>query len=169
MFPTLRSRLAYADAVATRGWIRRPLLVVTGAVLIAGLVATPAAAVVRTCDGEPATIQRGDADNDIVGTNGNDVIVAGGGDDGVQGGLGRDRICGEDGNDLMYGEGGSDFLVAGDRGRDSPIGGDGNDGITRGRGDDSGTVPFRDGTLARTTSSSVAARTMSRAASPNGR
>src|SRR5687767_376374 len=74
------------------------------------------------CDGKPATIVRGDGDNDIVGTNGNDVIVAGGGDDDVEGGLGNDRICGNGDNDNLDGDSGDDTLLSGG-GRDFADGG----------------------------------------------
>ena len=119
------------------------LLLFTGVALVAMLAATPATAGVRTCDGRPATIQRGDGDNNITGTNGNDVIVAGGGDDDIEPSPGRDRICGEGGNDIADAGSGSDPLVSGGPGRDLMHGGPGNDEVVGGDGGDGGTAQFR--------------------------
>ncbi len=71
-------------------------------VLVAGAAAQPAGAA-PTCDGKRADIVRGDGDNTVFGTSGNDVIVLRGGDDVVDGRGGRDRICGGDGRDDLFG------------------------------------------------------------------
>jgi hypothetical protein len=121
-------------------------LILVATLTVVLLAAVPAGAR-RTCDGKPATIQRGDGDNDLAGTPGADVIVAGGGDDSVEAGGGRDRVCGEGGNDALHGGVGGDPLVNGGRGRDQLIGADGADQVAGGKGDEVGTVPFRAGTL----------------------
>lgn len=56
------------------------------------------------CFGEPATIVKGDGDNEITGTSGPDVIVSGGGEDFVLGGTGEDLVCGGKGDDIVDGQ-----------------------------------------------------------------
>ena len=65
------------------------------------------------CKGKQATIVRGDGDNDVTGTNGNDVIVTQGGNDVVFGRGGKDRICTGSGEDAAAGGGGKDLLSGG--------------------------------------------------------
>jgi hypothetical protein len=120
------------------------LLLATGAVLGALLAAAPAQAA-RFCDGKPATIQRGDGDNDITGTDGPDVIVAGAGDDEIFPGLGRDRVCGEAGTDAVYGDEGGDPFLSGGLGRDYVDGNEGNDTVAGGEGRDGGQTTWRGG------------------------
>ncbi len=98
-------------------------------------------------------IQRGDGDNNIDGTSGNDEIFAGGGDDSVQGFAGNDQIFGEagddilgggDGNDTIRGGEGNDIVLGKDKadnlgggaGNDSIEGGNGSDTLFGGQGDD---------------------------------
>jgi Ca2+-binding RTX toxin-like protein len=67
-------------------------------------------------------IIRGDGDDSIVGTAGNDDIYAGGGDDTVYAAAGNDDVFGEDGDDI---------LIAGEgTGNDNYDGGEGSDWIT---------------------------------------
>jgi Ca2+-binding RTX toxin-like protein len=67
-------------------------------------------------------IIRGDGDDSIVGTAGNDDIYAGGGDD---------TVYAAAGNDDVFGEGGDDILIAGEgAGNDNYDGGEGSDWIT---------------------------------------
>jgi len=85
-----------------------------------------------------------DADQQFVGTAGDDVIDGGGGadtvygqegDDLLQGGLGNDSLYGGQGQDLLLGEGGDDILQ-GDDGNDVLRGGEGADDLSGGMGDD---------------------------------
>jgi Ca2+-binding RTX toxin-like protein len=90
---------------------------------------------------------------DIIGSNGDDVIkgdgngnvlIGGPGNDLVQGESGRDDISGDEGNDTL--EGGDDGdLLDGGPGDDFMHGGFGNDGITGGGGTD--TVDYHDATI----------------------
>ena len=67
-------------------------------------------------------IIRGDGDDSIVGTAGNDDIYAGGGDDTIYAAAGNDDVFGEDGDDI---------LIAGEgAGNDNYDGGEGSDWIT---------------------------------------
>lgn len=88
---------------------------------------------------EPAFLLNRGA-NDIVGTNGPDLIQTGGqndrifggmGDDTIQSGAGRDAVNGEGGNDSIDGGGDPDLLLGG-TGFDTINGGDGNDTISGG-------------------------------------
>jgi hypothetical protein len=106
-------------------------------------IAAAHAAPPPTCLGQPATIV---SNGNIVGTNGDDVIVGGGnaqaidggagndvicgkgGDDNIRGGSGNDKIDGGGGDDKIYGEGGNDQIHGGD-GNDRMDGGDGSDQI----------------------------------------
>jgi Ca2+-binding RTX toxin-like protein len=148
MFPTLRSRLTYANvAVPSRFRARLStshyrLVLVTGAVLGSLLAAAPAQAA-PTCFGQEATIIGTNGPDNLPGTSGADVIVAkAGGDEAT--GLGRDdRVCmgaGSDrfgnvfgspedtGDDRIDLGGGDDAANAGPGG-DLVLGGDGNDGM----------------------------------------
>ena len=65
-------------------------------------------------------------DDNLVGTNGADVIDALAGDDFVQGLAGDDTLIGNDGNDVLWGGDGDDLFIAG-AGDDTIDGGDGQD------------------------------------------
>jgi len=99
---------------------------------------------IATCNGLPATIIGTPDDDEITGTNGDDVIVALGGNDTINGGNGNDVICGNGGNDtidggngidLLFGSFGNDTLDGGND-PDTLNGGNGNDSLTGGHGDD---------------------------------
>jgi predicted extracellular nuclease len=62
------------------------------------------------CNGLPATIIGTPDDDEITGTNGDDVIVALGGSDTINGGNGNDVICGDGGDDTLNGGNGIDLL-----------------------------------------------------------
>jgi len=63
---------------------------------------------------------------DLVGTEGNDLLVGGEADDTVTGLAGDDTLEGQDGNDIINGDEGDDRGVGG-RGNDTLDGGDGID------------------------------------------
>ncbi len=67
--------------------------------------------------------------------NGRDRVYAGGGNDIIFGGSGRDIFYGDDGNDTLYGYGGVDFLHGG-RGEDHIYGGDSRDWLWGDEGND---------------------------------
>lgn len=71
----------------------------------------------------------------LIGTDGDDLLMGGGKVDKVNGGLGNDKIRGQKGNDVLLGDIGDDFLV-GDVGDDSLDGGVGNDQLFGGVGKD---------------------------------
>jgi len=100
------------------------------------------------------SINSGDGNDWVMGTNGddffkagngNDTLNGGAGDDTIDGGTGKNWLLGGDGNDMIYGHGangetleggaGNDKLVAGDKGA-IMIGGAGNDALYGGGGDD---------------------------------
>lgn len=89
------------------------------------------------CFGKQATIVRGDGDDTINGTDGNDVIVAGDGQNNIKGRRGNDKICGGgDGDDIFGGRGndkmnsgGSIDFIAGKQGDDLHIAGGNDDQI----------------------------------------
>ena len=89
------------------------------------------------CFGEPATIVKGDGDNEINGTTGPDVIVAGDGNDRIFAAAGDDKVCGGRGIDLIAGEESNDTLSGGS-GRDAVLGGPGDDLSSGGTGNDGG-------------------------------
>jgi hypothetical protein len=74
-------------------------------------------------------------DDHILAWGGNDAVFAGRGDDHVDGGAGNDELHGQRGDDLIEGGNGNDGLH-GDRGNDGLAGGAGNDDIEGGRGRD---------------------------------
>ncbi len=76
-----------------------------------------------------------DEDDVICGTRVGNTINAGGGDDTVYGAGGLDILHGQAGDDILYGEGGIDYLY-GEVGDDVLNGGDGNDVFSGGDGDD---------------------------------
>ena len=98
-------------------------------------VASPAAAAVRTCFGERATIVGTGGDDDLHGTQERDVVVALGGDDEIEGRGGNDLICAGDGRDEVRGNAGRDKIDGGP-GHDYLRGGDGRDGVRGAGGDD---------------------------------
>lgn len=77
----------------------------------------------------------GAADDNLVGTDENDVMVLLGGQDTGRGGAGQDTVKGGDGGDSLLGEGGTDWLH-GDNGDDVLKGGSGSDNLTGGTGAD---------------------------------
>jgi Ca2+-binding RTX toxin-like protein len=90
------------------------------------------------------SIDAGDGDDSIIGNLGDDTLNANDGNDTVFGGAGNDEIDGEDGDDSLVGGDGNDTITAGDGadivtgdlGNDSITGGNGPDNITGGDGDD---------------------------------
>jgi len=87
------------------------------------------------CNGRRATITGTSANNNLKGTNGDDVIAGLGGNDTIQAGSGVDTICGGVGNDTLRGENGNDVLF-GDSGNDTLQGENGNDTLFGGVGAD---------------------------------
>lgn len=122
--------------------IARIVKVSSAAVVAAGALLVLAVPTAQTggspkCFGKPATIVRGGGDDNIKGTNGNDVIIAGNGENDVNGRDGNDKICGgRDGDDIFGGKGndkmasggGIDF-IGGRQGDDLHIAGGGDDQI----------------------------------------
>lgn len=97
---------------------------------------------VKTCNGYPVTISGTDGNEDLVGTDGDDVIhafgngpgtfdtISGlGGNDIICGGDGQDNILGGEGNDKIYGENDND-TINGNNGNDIIDGGPGTDSCT---------------------------------------
>jgi hypothetical protein len=84
------------------------------------------------------------SDDIIFGLRGNDAIFAGNGNDKVHGGHGNDLIDGGQGNDRLFGGQGNDALIGGEgnddlfggQGRDLLLGGTGRDGLHGGEGND---------------------------------
>ncbi len=74
------------------------------------------------------TIFSGNGNDTVHARGGNDVVDLGGGNDVAFGGEGHDQIFGRNGDDELHGEGGNDFLSAGS-GDDVGSGGDGEDVI----------------------------------------
>ena len=93
------------------------------AALGAGVPASTAAPV-RLCNGLPATIVGTTGDDDITGTDGDDVIVALAGDDSILPGEGNDTVCSNAGADQVFDIGGNDVIVTGD-GADDVVAGSG--------------------------------------------
>lgn len=108
----------------------------------------------QRCQGFLPTMLGTSGNDDLIGTQGKDVISALAGDDTVDGADGNDIICGNDGDDTIVGGDGNDLLLGGDgkddihggngrdrlrgnRGRDVLHGGPGRDGLLGGRGPDS--------------------------------
>jgi Ca2+-binding RTX toxin-like protein len=118
------------------------LRAIATAALAAGIVLSLSAPTAQTgsppkCFGKVVTILGDNGDDNIKGTNGNDVIDARSGENDVNGREGNDRICGgkdgddifgNKGNDKMGSGGGIDF-IAGKAGDDLHIGGGGDDQI----------------------------------------
>ena len=76
-----------------------------------------------------------DSDDNVTGTNYNDIIYGNGGNDTISTGNGDDTLYGGTGNDTLNGENGNDIL----------IGGKGNDQINGGAGDDTYIYNLGDG------------------------
>lgn len=66
-----------------------------------------------SCYGRPGTKIRGGTNNELVGTNGPDVLVAGAGDDVLIGLGGNDLLCGGPGDDLIFAGTGNDRVDGG--------------------------------------------------------
>jgi Ca2+-binding RTX toxin-like protein len=101
---------------------RRLALLAVAPLASLALVVPPTGAATATCGGQDATILGTDNPDELVGTEGADVVVLGagndtfagkGGDDLICGGAGVDRIYPGSGNDTVYGEGGGDRIYAG--------------------------------------------------------
>ena len=82
-----------------------------------------------------ATINGNGRSNELVGTNGGDLIRGFGGNDEIEGRRGNDSLYGGNGNDEIDGNSGRDYLFGGS-GRDELDGGAGNDGLYGGTGSD---------------------------------
>lgn len=122
------------------GVLRRAACLVS-IVLVASLFHHPvwaASAQVESCMGFEATIVGTDSDDQIQGSDGNDVIAALDGDDTVRGGGGVDIICGGPGGDSVYGRGhllggSGDDLLDGSQQTDYLYPGEGDDVVRGGR------------------------------------
>lgn len=84
---------------------------------------------------QQVTINGGDGDDSITGSQFDDSISGGNGNDVIHGGLGDDDLHGADGDDSLHGEKGHDKEDGGD-GDDSLHGGSGNDDLVGGTGSD---------------------------------
>lgn len=82
----------------------------------------------------PSPVARPDADRNLVGGIGNDLLVGGKGNDVIDGGMGNDTLDGGQGDNRISGGMGNDVISAAD-GRNTIDGGMGNDRITLGHGD----------------------------------
>lgn len=91
----------------------------------------------------PITVNGGDGNDTILGSEFNDSLVGGNGADSITGGLGDDSLEGNNGNDSLSGGVGEDSILGGD-GADSINGDAGNDTVLAGNGADS--VSGGDGT-----------------------
>ncbi|MCL5970914.1 MAG: hypothetical protein M1450_05460, partial [Patescibacteria group bacterium] len=79
---------------------------------------------------------RGTNGNDLIfGFEGNDTIDGGNGDDCIIGGPGNDTVNGSNGNDIIFGNEGNDKINGGN-GDDQIYGGEGNDNLDGGNGND---------------------------------
>lgn len=87
--------------------------------------------VIGTCDGLEPTLTGTTRDDNLVGTDGDDVILAGPGADQIDGLGGNDVICGGHGNDVIRGGNGDDLLF-GNEAADTLIGGFGDDDLRGG-------------------------------------
>jgi Ca2+-binding RTX toxin-like protein len=74
-------------------------------------------------------------DEELVGTNGYDVILTGDGNDTVYAGAGDDLILGRGGDDVLHGEDNADMIIGG-LGNDELYGGNSQDLLEGGEGDD---------------------------------
>ena len=125
--------------------LRRTILLLSRAAVIAVLVTGVAVALTETSCDESGSRCEGTAEADrIAGTNGpdefyshegDDFIVGYDGDDLVYGGEGHDALYGKGGADTIRGESGPDYL-SGQWGRNSLHGGDGADTISGDYGED---------------------------------
>jgi Ca2+-binding RTX toxin-like protein len=95
-------------------------------------------------DANDGEIRGTSGDDDITGTEENDIIRTWAGDDTIDGGAGDDEIRPGEGDDLVYGGDGRDWIIGspgedelyGQVGGDRVFGGDGNDFIDGGYGSD---------------------------------
>jgi Ca2+-binding RTX toxin-like protein len=87
----------------------------------------------------------GDAQANLLGSDGADTLITGAGNDTIEGGLGNDSISAGGGNDIVWGGDGNDTILggagndtlSGEAGADTIDGGDGADQIQGGQGGDS--------------------------------
>lgn len=93
----------------------------------------PLPAATPRCDGARASHVGTKGSDDIIGTDGRDVVAAKKGNDTVDGRGGADSICAGGGRDLVRGRGGNDRLFAG-AGNDTVYGGRGDDALAGERG-----------------------------------
>lgn len=128
--------------VARTDLLSRGAAAVAAMLVIAGLLALPAAQVLGQSNGAPGALAgTTDADH-IAGGIGRDVILGLGGNDRLRDGSGDDVLVGGLGKDLLRGGPGRDNLI-GDAGNDDIKGGPGSDLLAGGAGDD--VVDSRDG------------------------
>ena len=100
---------------------------------------TPSSLAHRLPDCQHPTVTGTEGDDDLRGSDGDDVITGLGGDDAIKGGDGNDVLCGGAGADRLGGGEGDDVLHGGDDGQDVDRGGDPvdvGDRLTGGAGDD---------------------------------
>jgi len=110
----------------------------------AGVVADLRLLATDICAGLTPTIEGDDGGNNIIGTDGDDIIFSYGGDDTIDAGLGNDIICSGDGDDTIIAAGGDDRIdvgsgndtVSGGTGDDLVLGVFGNNTVNGGSGDD---------------------------------
>ncbi|MGH9892710.1 MAG: calcium-binding protein, partial [bacterium] len=117
---------------------RTAVLGVIGSLVTQAFVSiSPAVAQAPTCAGVAATIvgTPGNANDVLVGTEGDDVIAGLGGNDEILGRGGNDTICGGAGADRILGGPGDDLILGGS-GLDRIRGDDGNDQIQAGTDND---------------------------------
>ncbi len=94
--------------------------------------------------GDPPGEDLGPIGEELVGSDGDDVLVGGPDDDRIAGGAGDDTLIGAGGDDILDGGPGNDTLdggpghdvLVGDEGNDTLLGGPGNDRLDGGPGDD---------------------------------
>jgi hypothetical protein len=84
----------------------------------------------------PSTINLGDGNNTVYGSNCGDIIYCGNGSNVIHAGNGKNYIRGGNGNNLIYGGNGGDAINIYGSGRNTIYGGTGNDTIYGGSGPD---------------------------------
>ena len=90
--------------------MKRLALLALAPLLPLTLAITPTQAAVPTCNGMDATIVGTDLDDDLDGTDGNDVVYLGPGSDKFDGLGGNDVICGGSGDDRITPSAGDDTV-----------------------------------------------------------
>ncbi|MCP3976971.1 MAG: calcium-binding protein [bacterium] len=115
-----------------RSWV---LLGAVTLLVVSIAPALPAAVLPALCHGEIPDIVGTDGDDMLMGTSGDDIIQALGGNDTIYGLGGDDLICAAGGHDIVEGGNGRD-LIFGGSGSDTLRGQQGHDALSGGRGMD---------------------------------